>query len=104
MRHTTLVRTGLSVLLILGTWAAAGTTEASAADSPSATVPQASAGLIQAMRHDLGLTSSQATARLAAEKTATALQAPARRAAGAAYGGSWFDSDSGKLTVAVTDA
>ena len=104
MRHTTLVRTGLSVLLILGTWAAAGTTEASAADSPSATVPQASAGLIQAMRHDLGLTSSQATARLAAEKTATALQSPARRAAGAAYGGSWFDSDSGKLTVAVTDA
>ncbi|MFF4243115.1 S1 family peptidase [Streptomyces sp. NPDC001822] len=99
-----MVRTGLSALLIIGTWAAAGLTQASAADSPSAAAePQASAGIIEAMQRDLGLTKSQAQTRLTAEKAATALEGTARAAAGAAYGGSWFDSGSGKLTVAVTD-
>ncbi|WP_069169989.1 S1 family peptidase [Streptomyces griseus] len=97
-----MVRTGLSALLILGTWAAAGVTQASAADTPPAE-PQASAGLISAMQRDLGLTQAQAEARLTAEKEATALQAPAQKAAGASFGGSWFDTASGKLTVAVTD-
>lgn len=54
------------------------------------------------MQHDLGLTKSQAEARLAAEKTATAVERKARRAAGSSYGGSWFDAESGELTVAVT--
>ncbi|WP_327122172.1 S1 family peptidase [Streptomyces sp. NBC_01341] len=100
-----MVRTGLSALLIIGTWATAGLTQASAADSPSASAePQASAGIIEAMQRDLGLTKSQARARLTAEKAATALEGTARGAAGAAYGGSWFDSGSGRLTVAVTDS
>ncbi|MFD4695746.1 S1 family peptidase [Streptomyces sp. NPDC058463] len=98
-----MVRTGLSALLIIGTWATAGLTQASAADSPSAE-PRAGAALIAAMQKDLGLTKSQAEARLTAEKAATALQGTAQRAAGPSFGGSWFDADSGKLTVAVTDS
>ncbi|MET7367731.1 S1 family peptidase [Streptomyces sp. NPDC005566] len=99
-----MVRTGLSALLIIGTWATAGLTQASAADSASAAEPRAGAALIAAMQKDLGLTKSQAEARLTAEKSATALQGTAQRAAGTSFGGSWFDADSGKLTVAVTDS
>jgi len=97
------MRTGLSALLLLGSWATASTVPASAADSPSRSAEApASAGLLSAMQHDLGLTKSQAEARLAAEKTATAVERKAKRAAGSSYGGSWFDAASGKLTVAVT--
>lgn len=103
MRRTTALRTGLSALLLLGTWATASTLPASAADSPagSAEAP-ASPELLSAMQRDLGLTRSQTEARLAAEKTATAVERKAKRAAGSSYGGSWFDAESGKLTVAVT--
>jgi len=97
------MRTGLSALLLLGGWATASAVPASAADSPShSTKPPASAPLLSAMQHDLGLTKSQAEARLAAEKKATAVERKAKHAAGSSYGGSWFDAASGKLTVAVT--
>ncbi|MPY63309.1 S1 family peptidase [Streptomyces spongiae] len=97
------MRTGLSALLLLGTWATASALPASAAESPadSAAAP-ASPGLLSAMQRDLGLTRSQTETRLAAEKTATAVERKAKRAAGSSYGGSWFDAGSGKLTVAVT--
>ncbi|WP_406466341.1 S1 family peptidase [Streptomyces sp. NBC_00111] len=98
-----MVRTGLSALLMMGTWAAVGPIQASAADSPSSAEAQASAGIITAMQRDLGLTKSQAEARLTAEKAATSLQGKASGAAGASFGGSWFDAESGRLTVAVTD-
>nr|WP_194238800.1 S1 family peptidase [Streptomyces spongiae] len=103
MRRTTAMRTGLSALLLLGTWATASALPASAAESPadSAAAP-ASPGLLSAMQRDLGLTRSQTETRLAAEKTATAVERKAKRAAGSSYGGSWFDAGSGKLTVAVT--
>ncbi|MEV6653748.1 S1 family peptidase [Streptomyces sp. NPDC051219] len=99
------MRTGLSALLLLGTWAAVGLSPASAAvPAPAPTPgPQASAGLLAAMQKDLGLTKSQAQARLAAERTATSVAEKAQRAAGSSFGGSWFDADSGKLAVAVTD-
>lgn len=97
------MRTALSALLLFGTWATASALPASAADSPArSTEAPASAPLLSAMQHDLGLTRSQAEARLAAEKTAVAVERKAKRAAGASYGGSWFDAGSGKLTVAVT--
>ena len=97
------MRTGLSALLLLGSWATASAVPASAADAPSrSTELPASASLLSAMQHDLGLTKSQAEARLAAEKNATAVERKAKRAAGSSYGGSWFDAASGKLTVAVT--
>ncbi|MGW3117634.1 S1 family peptidase [Streptomyces sp. NPDC001107] len=97
------MRTALSALLLLGSWATASAVPASAADTPSHTTePPASASLLSAMQHDLGLTKAQAEARLAAEKTAAAVERKAKRAAGSSYGGSWFDAASGRLTVAVT--
>ncbi|MFB7559227.1 alpha-lytic protease prodomain-containing protein [Streptomyces brevispora] len=108
MRRITALRTALSAVLLVGAWAGAGFPAASAADTPATAnravsdAPPASAGLLAAMRKDLGLTESQARARLSAEKTATAIQGKAKRAAGAAYGGSWYDPSTGGLTVAVT--
>ncbi|MEU6914296.1 S1 family peptidase [Streptomyces olindensis] len=105
MRRITSLRTGLSVLLLLGSWAATSALPASAADAPArSTEAPASPGLLTAMQRDLGLTRDEAEARLAAEKTATAVERKARKAAGSAYGGSWFDADQGRLTVAVTRA
>lgn len=116
MRRKTLVRTGLSALLLVGTWATAGLAPASAAAPDSASTSMstsapasaskkaaASDGLLTAMRKEFGLTKSEAVARLAAEKTATAVEAKAERAAGAAYGGSWFSAADNSLTVALTD-
>lgn len=103
MRRKRLTRAGLAALLMLGTWTAAGTLPASASDSsPTADAPQASAGLVEAMQRDFGLTRAEAEARLAAETEARDIAPAARRAAGAAYGGSWFDAGSDRLTVAVT--
>ncbi|WP_326763588.1 S1 family peptidase [Streptomyces sp. NBC_01591] len=107
------LRASLAAALVVGAWAtvglASGPASAAAVDSPSGTPRSAtdeapaSAGLLSAMRRDLGLTEDQARARLAAEKTATAVQGKARRAAGSSYAGSWFDPATGRLTVAVTD-
>jgi hypothetical protein len=90
---------------MVGGWAAAGTLPASADDSPAAAETAsapASAGLLTAMQRDLGLSRAEAEDRLAAERAATGLVPKARKAAGASYGGAWFDADSGRLTVAVT--
>ncbi|MEU6354667.1 S1 family peptidase [Streptomyces sp. NPDC047072] len=96
MRRTRFTRACLAVLLVLGAGAAAGTQSATAAEPP------ASAGLLTAMQKDFGLSKAGAEARLAAEKQATAVDPEARKAAGASYGGSWFDASANKLTVAVT--
>ncbi|MFB8215501.1 S1 family peptidase [Streptomyces anulatus] len=103
MRHATVLRTGLSALLLVGAWAAAGPTTASAAPTDPTKAP-ASAALLTAMQRDFGLTEGEAVARLADEKAATALEPKVRRAAGSAFGGSWFDAKTGKLVVAVTNA
>ncbi|MBC7273220.1 MAG: S1 family peptidase, partial [Streptomyces sp.] len=103
MRRTPLRRTirhfGLATLMVVGSWTAAGTLPAAADDSPPASL---SPGLLTAMERDLGLSPAEATTRLTAERRATGLEPTARRTAGSAYAGSWFDADSGKLTVAVT--
>jgi len=54
------------------------------------------------MQRDFGLSRAEAESRLAAERAATELAPEARRTAGSAYGGAWFDTGSEKLTVAVT--
>lgn len=106
-RATTLRATTLSAALLLVT-AAAGLGQASAA-TPDAT-PQgtptksraaASPALIDALQRDLHLTKSQATDRLAAETTARTVEKAARKAAGATYGGSWFDAKRGTLVVGL---
>ncbi|MDQ0988366.1 alpha-lytic protease prodomain-containing protein [Streptomyces sp. V2I9] len=103
MRHATLLRAGLSALLLVGAWAAAGPSSASAAPTESAHLP-ASTALLTAMQRDFGISESEAVARLADEKAATALEPKAQRAAGSAFGGTWFDAKSRKLVVAVTSA
>ncbi|MGW4081531.1 S1 family peptidase [Streptomyces sp. NPDC004822] len=109
MRRSRLTYACLSALLVLGGWSAAGTGQATADDSPTtadrapaAASASASAGLLQAMQRDLGLTKERAEARLAAERTATAVEPKAREAAGSAYGGSWFDARGERLTVGLT--
>ncbi|MHC3467962.1 S1 family peptidase [Streptomyces sp. 7R007] len=106
MRRKRLLHSGLAALLMLGGWTAAGAHAASATDATTASdttaAQPASAGLLAALQRDFGLTRSQAAARLKAERTATNLAPTARRAAGTAYAGSWFDATSGRLTVAVT--
>jgi streptogrisin C len=66
-------------------------------------VAQASPGLLAAMQRDLGLTAAQAETRLGQEMTASRVLPDAQRAAGAAFGGAWFDPALGKLVVGVTD-
>ncbi|MET8574116.1 S1 family peptidase [Streptomyces sp. NPDC005012] len=106
MRRNALTRTALAALFLVGAWAGAGAPSAAADERASsareASEAPASAALLSALRADLGLTASEAEARLAAEERATTAEPKARRAAGAAYGGSWFDASSGRLTVALT--
>ncbi|GAA0492628.1 S1 family peptidase [Streptomyces olivaceiscleroticus] len=108
MRRSRLKHVGVATLLMLGSWAASSALPASAADSPTAAkAPNAaeapaSAGLLQAMEQDFGLTRAQAEDRIAAERRATGIASEARRAAGDAFGGSWFDAGPDRLTVAVT--
>ncbi|MFI5473566.1 S1 family peptidase [Streptomyces cacaoi] len=110
MRRTRFKHVCLAALLTLAGLGGAGTVPAvasgggvTASSSPSDAAPaSASAALLDAMRQELGLTEEQAVARLEAERDATALEPRARRTAGAAYAGSWFDAADGRLTVAVT--
>ncbi|MEU9339185.1 S1 family peptidase [Streptomyces sp. NPDC048290] len=104
MRRTGLKHAGLAILLVLGTWTASGITPAAATAPTPEAAPDApaDAGLLSAMQRDLGLTKAEAVDRLATEAEATALLPAARRAAGAAYGGSWYDAGTARLTVALT--
>ena len=70
-----------------------------AAEQPLAVPRQAAA-----MQHDLGLTEQQVTDRLKAESAAIKLVPAAQRAAGAAFGGAWYDETLQKLVVGVTTA
>ncbi|MFD8206705.1 S1 family peptidase [Streptomyces sp. NPDC059695] len=104
MKRTTPLRAALAALLVtLGLGAATGAADATPPPEPSATAPAASAGLLDAMRRDLGLTAARAEERLRAEKAAAAVEQAARRTSGSAYGGSWFDPATGRLVVALTD-
>ncbi|GGQ17683.1 S1 family peptidase [Streptomyces mutabilis] len=104
MRRSRLRHLGLATLLVLGGLTATGTLPASAAGTTTGSADEqaASAGLLDAMQRDFGLTRAEAEDRLAAERRATDLAPTARRAAGDAFGGSWFDARRARLTVAVT--
>ncbi|WP_406087700.1 S1 family peptidase [Streptomyces virginiae] len=104
MKHTTPLRAAVAALLLTVGLGAAQAGVASAVPLPEpAAAPSASAGLLDAMRRDLGLTASQAEERLSAEKAAAAVEKTARQATGGAYGGSWYEPSTGRLVVAVTD-
>ncbi|MGW7197939.1 S1 family peptidase [Streptomyces chryseus] len=101
MRRLPLLRAAVAALLL--TAALSGTGAGAAAVEPAEAQPPASAGLLDALRTDLGLTRHQAEQRLAAERAAVRTERQAERVAGSAYGGSWFDPATGRLVVAVTD-
>ncbi|MEU8842951.1 S1 family peptidase [Streptomyces roseus] len=104
MKHARPLRAAVAALLLTVGLGAVHAGVASAVPLPGpAAAPSASAGLLDAMRRDLGLTASQAEERLSAEKAAAAVEKTARQAAGDAYGGSWYEPSTGRLVVAVTD-
>ncbi|MDQ8702754.1 S1 family peptidase [Streptomyces sp. LHD-70] len=97
----------LSSLLLAGTCTAALLAPSAAAAPPPGPAPEAASGsLLEALRRDLDLTPAEARTRLGAEREATRTERAARKAAGAAYGGSWFTPSrsgaDGRLTVALT--
>ncbi|WJV44236.1 S1 family peptidase [Streptomyces flavofungini] len=105
-RRTGGARLGLSALLLMATCAGTGLSSAAAADREATadrtSRPPASAALLDAMERDLGLTPAAARERLADERRATTTERAARKAAGAAFAGAWFDEERRGLHVAVT--
>ncbi|WP_328908183.1 S1 family peptidase [Streptomyces sp. NBC_00234] len=101
MNRTTPLRAAAAALLL--TVGLGGAQVGAAHATPTAAPPTASAGLVEAMGKDLGLTAPQAAERLRAEKAAAAVERDARQAAGGAYGGSWFEPATGRLVVGLTD-
>ncbi|MFF1376128.1 S1 family peptidase [Streptomyces sp. NPDC058308] len=103
MRRKSSTRLGLSAVLLTAACVGTGLAPVTAAaDSGSATRAPASDALLHAMQRDMGLSPAAARERLADEKRAVKTEREAKKAAGAAYGGSWFDAGRGRLTVAVT--
>lgn len=60
--------------------------------------------MLAALQRDLGLSAEGALARIAQENQANAAAEKLRASLGASSAGEWFDSASGTLVVAVTDA
>ena len=87
------------IALALGGAAVLTASLASSSLSPAVASP----GSIAAMQRDFGLTAAQAETRLGQEITAARVMPAAQQAAGAAFGGAWFDPALGKLVVGVTD-
>ncbi len=84
---------------VVATLVAAQTTAATAGSADAS-----GASMMAAMERDLGLTESQATARIADEAKAAKAERTLRSSLGADYAGSWYDASAGSLVVAVTDA
>src|SRR3954453_14039578 len=82
---------------------AVGAALACATPAASEPVPVVSPDpFVAAMQRDLGLTQAQALTRMRQEATAMAVDPAAAEAAGAAYGGSWFDPARGTLVVGLS--
>ncbi|HEX8867924.1 MAG TPA: S1 family peptidase, partial [Lentzea sp.] len=58
--------------------------------------------MLQAAQRDLGLNADQLRVRLASDQKASDIAEQAKASLGDAFGGSWIDQASGRLTVAVT--
>jgi streptogrisin C len=98
---------GALALAMLATVSAVTVASQASADPGTAERPAAtglSADLLAALKRDLGLTADQAKRRVAEQARAIEADRTARARAGAAFAGSWFDTGSGKLVVAVSDA
>ncbi|MFL6143286.1 MAG: S1 family peptidase [Labedaea sp.] len=72
---------------------------------PATAAPQAaSVGMLGAMQRDLGLTADAALARIDQENVANAAAQTLTTRLGTDFAGTWFDSTTGKLVVATTNA
>jgi streptogrisin C len=91
-----------AILLPSSGLVAFGIPSLAAPDAPPA-ADAASPAMLGALQRDLGLTATEARARLAREDTASKKDVQLRKELGAAYAGSWLTSDAGSLVVAVTD-
>ena len=60
------------------------------------------AELLQAVERDLGLNADQARVRMATDQKSSEIAEQAKASLGDAFGGSWIDQATGRLTVAVT--
>ncbi|MFI6763187.1 S1 family peptidase [Micromonospora sp. NPDC050417] len=78
-------------------------TAAPGTGSASAVGAAASPEMLAAMQRDLGLTASEAKARIVRDDKASRTDADLRKALGKGYAGGWVDAESGNLVVAVTD-
>ena len=83
---------------------AVGLTVAFVPATDASPITDTASGLYSAMQRDLGLTADQVSTRIAQESQANAAEARLSGAFGDSFAGSWFDSSTGKLVVAVTDA
>ncbi|WP_285734311.1 S1 family peptidase [Nocardiopsis sp. ATB16-24] len=90
---------GLALSMAPGALAAPGPVP----QNPVADDTVAAAGMMDALKRDLDLTPFEAESLLEAQETAFEVDAEATEAAGAAYAGSLFDTDTHELTVLVTD-
>ncbi|MQA61923.1 MAG: S1 family peptidase [Actinophytocola sp.] len=84
-------------------FAAVVVTGVTAAVLPSVSTAEPDSTVQDAISRDLGLTASQAEARFAQQNDAAATESALRAELGEAFGGAYFDSDTGKLVVGVTD-
>ncbi|GGM43961.1 serine protease [Longimycelium tulufanense] len=88
-----------AAIVVAGT-AAAFTVPAAAAPATAGT---ASPEMLSAMERDLGLTADQVKERLASEHAANEAEQKLRGSLGGNYGGAYYDAETRKLIVGVTD-
>ncbi|HET9139902.1 S1 family peptidase, partial [Actinophytocola sp.] len=96
MNRTSLARFAGTALLAVGL--------ATSMSVPAMAAPQGTSAMLDAMQRDLGLSADAALARIGQENRATAIEAALTPRLAGSYAGSWFDSATGKLVLATTDA
>ncbi|MFJ9891453.1 S1 family peptidase [Streptomyces sp. NPDC091287] len=99
MRTATVSRLLAGSLAALALVGIPGTAGAADSGGPAVTDP-----MLHAMAKDLRTTPQQAGERLEREAEAARTEQGLKAALGKDYAGAWFDNDSGRLVVAVTDA
>ncbi|MDA2805049.1 S1 family peptidase [Nocardiopsis suaedae] len=92
------------IRLLGGSTLAVGLIAAAPTGAQADAFPEGTEPLAQALERDLGVASGQADDLLTAEADARSVQEAAQEAAGAAFAGAVFDTDTRELTVSVADA
>lgn len=93
----------VAALALAGLPGAAASAAESVRPPAYASNPDVSAGMLEALQRDLGLTSAEAQARLSNERQAGATAGALRLRLGDDFAGAWVHGAAAKLTVATTD-